>query len=399
MSFTYKIIKHIATLSENMYESKQVNIISYNNSIPKMDIRVWKKEGMTRKGITLNEQEYSMLENCFNNGQSEICYEKLLDNITWLKKDNEQHYKIDLSQFSITVDGEAILSINKENASVTYNVLIPTYEEKSQKCIDFLNNSNMYFADRGIYANIFIQFIEKDEFITIKGRIPAKDDNPKLVLDRFCEFLSDFSDAINELGILKIKQVNFENVIVIGDNLSCVHEEHKKEELLVLVDFVKENGDILKVESKACYCEKCNLFFMRRHDYRLMKLKAGNARMLCQEIEQEKYYRNPDFSKYNLNDHSILNLYGYNVNAIENLSDEQRHEILASLVDRNILGKSRIASYLAYFIRCNEGKKKDFGCAINKWNRDRDFILDYKVESRKKVEPTKITMIKYNPIK
>lgn len=86
MSFTYKIIKHIATLSENMYESKQVNIISYNNSIPKMDIRVWKKEGMTRKGITLNEQEYSMLENCFNNGQSEICYEKLLDNITWLKK-------------------------------------------------------------------------------------------------------------------------------------------------------------------------------------------------------------------------------------------------------------------------------------------------------------------------
>lgn len=400
MAYSYKLIKHIATLSETQYGSKQVNIISHNNCNPKMDIRNWENNGkMTVRGVTLDEQEWEALGECFDNGQSTTNYQKILDNITWLNKKSERKYDMDLSHFNITVDSEAKLSVNKEKFKIGYDILIPIYAEKLQKHIEFINNSNKYFSDRSIYANVFIQLMGEDEFIKLKGRIPLKEGNLESTLDRFEKFLTDFSDSINELGTLKIKQVDFDNVIVIGDRLSCVHEDHKKEELIISVDFVKKNGDIIKVESKACYCEKCNLFFMRNYDYRLMKLKAGDARMHCQEIEQEKYYKNPDFSKYYMNDHSILNVYGYNVNATEDLSDKQRHEILASLVDRDILNKSRIASYLAYFIRLNEGKKKDYSDAINKWSRDRDFILDYKVGSRRKVEPTKITVIKYKPIK
>lgn len=398
MSFSYKLVKHIATLSENIYGSKQVNIISYNEAAPKMDIRKWEKNGkMTARGVTLDEEEWTALGLCFNNAQKEINYSKILDNIIWLHKINETEYEIDLSNFNITIDCQTSMVIDEEKTKINYEMVMPICEEKPLKCIDFLDNSNRYFSDNEIYANAFLRDIGEEYFIKFKGIIPLNEDKVELMLDEFQQFLKIFSASFNELGATKAKQINFDNVIVIGDQLSCVHEEHKKEELLVSVDFVKKNGDKIRVEAKACYCEKCNLFFMRKHDYRVMKSKAGDAKMLCQEREYEKYYKNPNFSDYNMNDHSVLNIYGYNVNAIENLSDEQRHEILASLVDRNILGKSRIASYLAYFIRLNEGKKKDFSDAINKWNSDRDFILDYKVGSRRKIKPIKITVIKYKP--
>ena len=55
MAYSYKLIKHIATLSESQYGSKQVNIISHNDAPPKMDIRNWEKDGkMTVRGITLD---------------------------------------------------------------------------------------------------------------------------------------------------------------------------------------------------------------------------------------------------------------------------------------------------------------------------------------------------------
>lgn len=95
MSFSYKLVKHIATLSENIYGSKQVNIISYNEAAPKMDIRKWEKNGkMTARGVTLDEEEWTALGLCFNNVQNEINYSKILDNIIWLHKINETEYEI-----------------------------------------------------------------------------------------------------------------------------------------------------------------------------------------------------------------------------------------------------------------------------------------------------------------
>ena len=92
-----------------------------------------------------------------------------------------------------------------------------------------------------------------------------------------------------------------------------------------------------------------------------------------------------------------MNVYGYNVNATENLTHSQRHEILAGMVDRKVITKERIASYLAFFIKGAQNRRIDMRDAIEKWNIDRDFILDYKVGSRRTVEPTKITVIKYKP--
>lgn len=56
--FKYSIIQKIGVLSkkDNGY-SKQVNLISWNEHDPKIDIREWSPDGKAIKGITLTQDE------------------------------------------------------------------------------------------------------------------------------------------------------------------------------------------------------------------------------------------------------------------------------------------------------------------------------------------------------
>lgn len=63
--FKYEITKHIATLSEseNGEYTKEVNLISYNDAEPVLDIRKWDRRGNRMlKGITFNSEEAEALK-------------------------------------------------------------------------------------------------------------------------------------------------------------------------------------------------------------------------------------------------------------------------------------------------------------------------------------------------
>ena len=59
----YEIIKHIGNLSEGSRGwTKELNIISWNGGVPKLDIRDWAPEHEKMgKGITLSEEEAEKL--------------------------------------------------------------------------------------------------------------------------------------------------------------------------------------------------------------------------------------------------------------------------------------------------------------------------------------------------
>lgn len=59
----YEIIKHIGNLSESSRGwTKELNIISWNGGVPKLDIRDWAPEHEKMgKGITLTEEEAEKL--------------------------------------------------------------------------------------------------------------------------------------------------------------------------------------------------------------------------------------------------------------------------------------------------------------------------------------------------
>ncbi|MGN0636707.1 MAG: hypothetical protein ACI4I5_10845 [Acutalibacteraceae bacterium] len=78
-----------------------------------------------------------------------------------------------------------------------------------------------------------------------------------------------------------------------------------------------------------------------------------------------------------LNEESILKGYGYSVEKKENLSSVERQELLAELVDLEILSVAQIAHYLDFFIHTRTHPK--YTEAVHKWDSDKRFIENYKV--------------------
>lgn len=60
----YEIIEQLGVLSENEKGwKKELNLVSWNNSEPKYDIRSWNEtHEKMRKGITLNKEETKQLK-------------------------------------------------------------------------------------------------------------------------------------------------------------------------------------------------------------------------------------------------------------------------------------------------------------------------------------------------
>ena len=65
-----------------------------------------------------------------------------------------------------------------------------------------------------------------------------------------------------------------------------------------------------------------------------------------------------------------------------NLSDVQRQKILAFLIENNIIDKNGIVNYLESFILLRK-YNRNMKLAIDKWKRDIDFVLRYKMNNSK----------------
>ena len=64
---TMEVIKKIALISgtETGFR-KELNVVSWNGSEPKYDLRNWSPEGMALKGLTLTEEEAKELQKALN---------------------------------------------------------------------------------------------------------------------------------------------------------------------------------------------------------------------------------------------------------------------------------------------------------------------------------------------
>ena len=67
--FTYEIVQPIAVLSDSGTNTAELNIISFNGSTPKYDLRRWgvrDGEKTMQKGIALSKEEVVALRNVLN---------------------------------------------------------------------------------------------------------------------------------------------------------------------------------------------------------------------------------------------------------------------------------------------------------------------------------------------
>ena len=83
-------------------------------------------------------------------------------------------------------------------------------------------------------------------------------------------------------------------------------------------------------------------------------------------------------------EYSILRLYGYNVGKEDNLSDEERQNLLKILVENEYVKKPEIIKYLEMFIRMNQGRPEMVD-SVSKWSTDLAYIRELWLEKQPKV--------------
>lgn len=88
----------------------------------------------------------------------------------------------------------------------------------------------------------------------------------------------------------------------------------------------------------------------------------------------------PFFSGWNfdkLRSESVLHAYGYYVAEKDGLTESQRHELLAEMVDLQLLTVSHIVYLLDFFVKTHTSDVYYY--ARDKWERDKNYISNYKV--------------------
>lgn len=154
--------------------------------------------------------------------------------------------------------------------------------------------------------------------------------------------------------------------------IKCMRDHHNVE--LVKVNIETKGGSSIRLSANLC--KQCKRVFISDNTYERYRKKYGS--LLC----NIKFVSDGIYSKKsNRNTKSILNICGYNVGMKSNLSDTQRQAIIKECIDENILSQSEIVSFLEYLIDFN-GSKWENRFAVEKWERDLEFTLEYKMDDR-----------------
>lgn len=92
-----------------------------------------------------------------------------------------------------------------------------------------------------------------------------------------------------------------------------------------------------------------------------------------EEKEKQDVELKEKFCKTERADESKLRKWGYSVAQNSSMTDVERRELLKELIERKVVTKGYLISYLKYMIRIN-GKKESNYIALTKWQGDLEYI-------------------------
>lgn len=120
----------------------------------------------------------------------------------------------------------------------------------------------------------------------------------------------------------------------------------------------------------------CNIIFMHKNYYLQLRKQHPFAVANFCEIGENGYSPivGDQFAA-----ESPLKLCGYNARKDSPLSDEERQEILVTIIENGILTKTEILQYLNHFIGFN-GERLQNRFAVTKWESDYHFVADLNID-------------------
>ena len=206
-------------------------------------------------------------------------------------------------------------------------------------------------------------------------------------LERREKVQNNFNQLItNNYKIPRLKNslILFTNFVVLSNVFKC-NKNHHIEQIQATVNILNPHGEIEKHQVSAGYCNECGVYFILETDYD--KLTESGI-LLCRRLTREIYEYNGDaiINGDEFNTESLLHQIGYNVNLQENLTSEQRQNLLKLAIDNDLYSISGLLSFLDWLIARNKKiTTRDMSQAISKWNEDRMFIANYKSSSQREV--------------
>ena len=127
------------------------------------------------------------------------------------------------------------------------------------------------------------------------------------------------------------------------------------------------------------YSPHDNIYFVNQKTYDDFRQQYGLPYVSLNPAPGEPFPSDP-----NMAEESILHLYGYNVSAADGLTDRERQDILARLMDYGIVTKEKIMRHVEYMIFLRE-KDPVMQTAVMKWRRDLAFVSTYRLSDQRTI--------------
>lgn len=339
-------------------EMKEQDII---NNIGRLK---WKK---------IKSVKYTAYETCYNGEKIRFCE----------NRPNSKSKKIE-STYDFTCDGEPI----KESYEPWK--IIGVIEKTQPKVIDktiIYMNPDMKFKTKKNHEEDR-QEMNRNKRRKRKEKLARKkewerilreqEEEERLRLEREkqeAERLKKEKERQRQKELESLPQIGIHDFIVKKSVFKCTYNEHKLVDIVAAVTIIDDEDEKKLIKISAGYCENCRTYFIMKSTYEMLR-KRGIV--LCRIIDEKEYRKYCDVYFDSLADESILMQYGYNVSQQEGLSETRRQKILAVIIDNKIMTKSEIISYLDFFISQRESRSQ-YQIAIAKWEKDRDFVQEYRI--------------------
>ena len=101
-------------------------------------------------------------------------------------------------------------------------------------------------------------------------------------------------------------------------------------------------------------------------------------------IEYENRLEKQEESRFRYKSQSVLNAMGYTVNANSILESEERQKILTTAIDGGLIDLHDTINFLHWLVNTRK-TRKSYSAAVKKWEKDLEFLENYKSNTRNDV--------------
>ena len=259
------------------------------------------------------------------------------------------------------------------------------FGKRCQRC-------NLYYVDMHTYKKFEDVYILLNHEFSQKGFRDSRIPKIKSVVHEHVD------DA--NMDSLSITAHDF---VVRSNVFKCSNKEHTLQDIRAVFTIIDRQGNISKVVASAGYCQNCNTYYVMDSVFRQIEDK-GIPICRTSDIKNEVDSLSTDhnYSVYNrMASESILKKFGYSVSREQDLPEDRRRNILAAIIDFDLLTKSELDSYLSFYINTKKNQWKADGslqyeAAVEKWESDRKWLSCYKIGSLREVQARRIIINKCN---